>query len=58
MMMNQSDLQTLANATTDLAHTAILFYLIYSVRIYLTARLDRVGAEPIVIERRAEEAQS
>jgi len=52
--MATSSTAVVLEAVKDLAHTAILYYLIYSVRVYLTARLERIGAEPIVLEHRPE----
>ena len=45
--MLTSNLDTALRAVIDLSHTAIVFYFIYSVRVYLTARLEKFGVEKV-----------
>jgi len=52
--LSPSNLDLALRAVIDLSHTSILFYLIFSLRVYATARLEKVGAEPLVIERKGE----
>ena len=42
-----SNLQVALTALNNLANTGIVFYFIYSLRMYLTARLEKFGAETV-----------